>query len=259
MKLKTFSALFLTFYGVLGLSALASYRPAGGAVAPSNDLADYGERLITQTYAEIGPEAPDASRRFAGNNLACQSCHIDAGLKPDALPLAGVFKTYPKYSSRSGRVISLDERIDECMTRSMNGRALPTTSREMFALSAYLRSIDDKKVAPLGPEAAAPQPASAERGQVIYDKVCATCHQSNGLGLRLGSAGDGRGYQFPPLWGPDSFNDGAGMDRFDRAVAYIRRNMPRGIDPAHPQLDLQEAWDVAALLQSKPRPHYQPR
>jgi thiosulfate dehydrogenase len=64
------------------------------------------------------------------------------------------------------------------------------------------------------------------------------------------------GYQFPPLWGPDSFNDGAGMDRFDRAVVFIQQNMPRGVDPEHPQLTLQEAWDVAAFLKSRPRPHY---
>ena len=69
---------------------------------------------------------------------------------------------------------------------------------------------------------------------------------------------DARGYRFPPLWGPDSFNDGAGMDHFTRAVGFIHRNMPRGTEPGKPQLTLQEAWDAAALLQSKPRPHYEP-
>ena len=63
---------------------------------------------------------------------------------------------------------------------------------------------------------------------------------------------DARGYRFPPLWGPDSFNDGAGMDHFQRSVGFIHRNMPRGTDPAKPQLTLQEAWDAAALLHSRP-------
>jgi thiosulfate dehydrogenase len=66
-------------------------------------------------------------------------------------------------------------------------------------------------------------------------------------------------YEFPPLWGPDSFYDGAGMDHFNRAVGFIRRNMPRGVDPDHPQLTLQQAWDVTAFLQSRPRPHFEGR
>jgi thiosulfate dehydrogenase len=211
---------------------------------------------VTQTFAEIGPEVTDASRRFAGNNLACQSCHLDAGTNPAALPLAGVYGTYPKFSARSGRVISLTERIEECMTRSMNGRELPAGSSEMSAFLAYLKSIGETKPQPAALTPIPAEPPSAARGRQVFDKVCALCHQPNGLGLRLGSAGDARGYQFPPLWGPDSFNDGAGMDHFDRAVRFIRLNMPRGSDPAHPQLSLQESWDVAALLQSKPRPHY---
>ncbi len=224
----------------------------------TQDLVDYGHRLVTQTFAEIGPEVADVAKRFAGNNLACQSCHLDGGTNPAALPLAGAYGTYPKFSARSGRVISLTERVEECMTRSMNGRELPTNSREMSAFLAYLKSIGGTKPPlPVSPPAPAQQP-SAARGQQVFDKVCALCHQPSGLGLRVGSIGDGRGYQFPPLWGSDSFNDGAGMDHFDRAVRFIRLNMPRGGDPAHPQLSLQEAWDVAALLQSKPRPRYTP-
>jgi thiosulfate dehydrogenase len=222
-------------------------------------LVAHGYELVTRTFALIGPEVDDATKRFAGNNLACKNCHLDAGTKRSGLPLVGVFRTYPRFSVRSGRTISLTERIDECMTRSMNGRALPPDSREMAAFVAYLRfiGIPEADVAPAAPPAA--QPGAAARGQAVFDGICAACHQADGLGKRWGSAADGRGYVFPPLWGPDSFNDGAGMDRFDKAVGFVRHNMPRGIDPASPLLTLQEAWDVAALLQSKPRPKYQPR
>jgi thiosulfate dehydrogenase len=104
------------------------------------------------------------------------------------------------------------------------------------------------------PDPPAAEPGDATRGAEAYARTCAVCHQPHGLGKRAGS-----GYEFPPLWGPDSFNDGAGMDRFERAVRFIRHNMPRGVDPANPQLSLQEAWDVAAFLQARPRPHYQGR
>jgi thiosulfate dehydrogenase len=248
VTLRGFAAGFLAVCCTIAAGTLATYRPATVAVAPAgDDLVAYGERLVTQTFAEIGP---DTAKPYAGNRLACQSCHLDAGTSRSAVPLVGVDKTYPKFSSRSDLVISLAERIDECMTRSMNGRALPEGSRERTAFTAYIRSLDGPATShPPAPDA--PSTPNADRGAEVYARVCAVCHQPHGLGKRAG-----QGYEFPPLWGPDSFNDGAGMDRFERAVGFIQRNMPRGVDPAHPQLSLQEAWDVAAFLQSRPRPHY---
>jgi thiosulfate dehydrogenase len=104
------------------------------------------------------------------------------------------------------------------------------------------------------PAPAPPLPADARRGAEVFATVCALCHQANGLGQRMGSPGAARGYLFPPLWGPDSFNDGAGMDHYRNIVGFVRRNMPRGVDPQHPQLSLQQAWDVAAYVQGMPRP-----
>jgi thiosulfate dehydrogenase len=230
-----------------------------GFVPPATSdgpLIVYGYSLVSQTFALIGPEVADATKRFAGNNLACQDCHLDAGTNRAAVPLVGVLRTYPKFSARSGRVISLAERIDECMTRSMNGRRLPDGSREMAAFLAYLKFIGEPKAAPIEPAPPAAKPGNATRGQEVFTRVCAACHQSDGLGKRRGLPGDALGYEFPPLWGPDSFNDGAGMDHFQRSVGFIQRNMPRGTDPGTPQLTLQEAWDVAALLEARPRPHY---
>ena len=144
------------------------------------------------------------------------------------------------------------------MTRSMNGRKLPDNSREMAGYLAYLKFIGEPPAVTIEPAPATALPGDATRGMQVFDRVCAACHQPDGLGKRWGAPADARGYRFPPLWGPDSFNDGAGMDHFQRAVGFIHRNMPRGTDPAHPQVTLQEAWDAAALLQSKPRPHYEP-
>lgn len=280
MTRNTFALLFVAGCGVIAAVALGLHRPgAAPPAAPTvtapptswpdfslngpgfqtpamadGELIAYGYRLITQTFAVIGPEAADPARRFAGNNLACQSCHLDGGTNRTGLPLVGIAKTYPKFSTRDNRVLSLPERHNDCMTRSMNGRPLPGDSREMAALVAFMRYIDGPAAAPHQPAPARAQPADAVRGARTFSEVCAPCHQADGQGVRIGSASDGRGYRFPPLWGPGSFNDGAGMDTFERAVGFVWRNMPRGVDPAHPLLTLQQAWDVVAYLKSMPRP-----
>ncbi len=284
MKLSIFAAGFLVICAAIGVAMLVLHRPASEPnlvvsagptappaswpdysangsgfirrVMPGGDLIAHGYKLISQTYAVIGPEVAAPAMRFAGNNFACQNCHLDGGTNRSALPLVGVYKTYPKFSARSNRVISLAERIDECMTRSMNGRKLRDDSREMAAFLAYLRFIAEPESVKAEPAPPAAQPASATRGAEVYVRVCAACHQPDGLGRRRGSSEAALGYEFPPLWGPDSYNDGAGMDQFLRAVGFIQHNMPRGTDPAHPQLSLQDAWDIEAFLQSKPRPHF---
>ena len=284
MKFTTFAAGFLAVCAAIGAVMLVLHRPtststvfmpAGPTAPPSSwpdysangpgfirpamadgDLIAHGYKLVSQTYAVIGPEVAAPAMRFAGNNLACQSCHLDGGTKRSALPLVGVLKTYPKFSARSGRVISIAERIDECMTRSMNGRKLPDDSREMAAFLAYLRFIGAPEAAKTEPALPPEQPANATRGAEVYGRVCAACHQPDGLGRRRESSNAALGYEFPPLWGPDSYNDGAGMDQLVRAVGFVQHNMPRGTDPAHPQLSLQDAWDIEAFLQSKPRPHF---
>jgi thiosulfate dehydrogenase len=241
------SAIAWPDYSANGLGFQTPARPDGELVAQ-------GYRQVSQTFAEIGPEVADPARRFAGNNLSCQNCHIDGGTNRHALPLVGVFNIYPRFLTRSGRVVSLPERVNQCMTRSMNGRPLPDDSPEMAAFLAYFKFIGGPEAVHAEPAPPPPVPASVERGAVVYADVCALCHKPDGLGVRVGSKGDADGYSFPPLWGPDSFNDGAGMDRFDRAVSFIRHNMPRGVDPAHPQLSLQQAWDVVAYLRAQPRP-----
>jgi thiosulfate dehydrogenase len=280
MNLNIFAMAFIATCAVLAIAALALHEPGSaptidnaptaapatwpdysvngpGFVAPAipdGDLIAYGYKLVSQTFATIGPEVGNPAMRFAGNNLACQNCHLDGGTNRSGLPLVGVFRTYPKFLARDQRVVALPERLNECMTRSMNGRKLPDESREMAALLAYMRFIGDPAPVSSEPAPAAPLPADANRGAEVFATVCAVCHQANGLGQRMGSPSDARGYLFPPLWGPDSFNDGAGIDQYRNIVGFVRRNMPRGVDPQHLQLSLQQAWDVAAYVTAMPRP-----
>ena len=100
-----------------------------------------GRDLITATYAYIGPNVPDASKRYAGNNLACANCHLEAGTKKFGLPLFGLYGDFPQYSARSGGEISIEDRVNSCMTRSMNGRPLPVDAPEMQAIVAYIKFL----------------------------------------------------------------------------------------------------------------------
>ncbi len=221
----------------------------------------YGRDLVAKTYALIGPEVGDTAHRFAGNNLACASCHLEAGTKQYGLPFQGVYADFPNYRARSGAVGTIEDRIQGCMTRSMNGKPLPPAGPEMTALVAYMKFLSDGR--PVG----APTPgrgagrmteltraADPARGKEIYEQNCVACHGANGLGQRVGEVGDAQGYTFPPLWGDDSFNDGAGMDRLIGAANFIHSNMPNGTTWQAPALSEQDAWDVGAYMQSQPRP-----
>ena len=66
---------------------------------------------------------------YAGNNLACGDCHLEAGTKKFGLPIFGLYDEFPKYSARAGAEITIEERVNSCMTRSMNGRAMPHRMR----------------------------------------------------------------------------------------------------------------------------------
>lgn len=220
-----------------------------------------GRDLVTATYAHVGPEVPDPAKRYAGNNLACTNCHLEAGTKMFAIPLFGLFGEFPQYSARSGGEITIEDRINACMTRSMNGRSLPTEGSEMQAFIAYIRFLSTG-VAPgqrlpgmgVGRMPVLDRPADPVKGRDVYMKACVDCHNENGAGVRRGLPSMDFGYAMPPLWGPDSFNSGAGMARLIAIANFVHFNMPHGADYLNPQLTAEQAWDVAAYVVSKPRP-----
>jgi thiosulfate dehydrogenase len=221
----------------------------------------YGRRVFSETSGVIGPEVRDPSMRYAGNNLSCQSCHLQAGTQRYGMPMIGVYGLFPVYIARENEVRTIEDRIQGCMERSMNGRSLPVDGREMKALVAYMQFLSTgvppgKPVEGRGTPALPllDRAASPDRGAEVYAQRCVMCHQRDGQGLRKGRHGDRKGYLYPPLWGPDSFNDGAGMHRLIASASFIRANMPFGTRYNAPVLSVEEAWDVAAYINSQPRP-----
>jgi len=238
--------------------------PEVGALADDDfgRLVRRGRDLITATYAHIGPEVSDSTKRYAGNNLACGNCHLEAGTKRFGLPIFGLYNAFPRYGAREGAEITIEQRVNSCMTRSMNGRAIPDDAPEMAAFVAYIKFLSsgvppDQRIPGLGagkiPEL--DRAANPARGRAIYAAKCADCHNTDGSGIRRSLPTTDLGYLVPPLWGAGSFNDGAGMDRLITAANFVHSNMPQGADYLNPVLSIMDAWDVAAFVVSQPRPH----
>lgn len=242
----------------------ASWRLASGpsaeavAAPPAVATEEYGRRLLRETPELLGQDHPDPSRRMIGNRLACASCHLDIGSEPGTLTLLQTREHYPRFSGRAGGMTGIEDRINECMQRSMHGKPLPMDSPEMIAMAAYLRALGAQYAAMGASAKKAVEPAGFKTpqrradpamGQVVYSTRCSICHGADGAGL-LATGDLRKGYLFPPLWGPDSFNDGAGMGRVLTAARFIKSRMPLG----KADLTDDEAFDVAAFINSKPRP-----
>ena len=219
---------------------------------------EYGRRLIARTSELIGPDHPDPAMRYSGTRMACGSCHLGAGTEPGALSLLQAAANYPRFSGRDGGVRDLVDRINGCMTRSMNGRELARDSPQMVAMVSYITSLGDVYAATGESQRVAHEPpafktphraANLDAGRKVFESRCAICHGLNGQGLQA-TPERIDGYVFPPLWGPDSFNNGAGMHRVLTAARFIKARMPLG----DATLTDDEAFDAAAYINSEPRP-----
>lgn len=257
MALKStiyFAALCLGVALGSGIAVGTSLQPAEAAAQsgtqaaqpqpPANDPAARGKLIFDQT--------PKFATQYVGNKLACSDCHLSSGTADGSAPMIGVAGLFPMFSQRAGRVITLKERINECFVRSENGRPLPPDSPEMLAMVAYIESLSlgqqhGKPYAKRGLVKLPELTGDPVRGKAVYAQTgCAGCHGGNGAGMPP---------VMPPLWGPDSYNDGAGMDKPAKMAAWVYRNMPQN-NPG--SLTYQQAYDVSAYIHTMPHPKFNP-
>lgn len=216
---------------------------------------EYGRALIVHTSVYLGPRG---TVKHISNGLNCQNCHLDAGTKPFGNNYAAVAATYPKFRARSGQVESIEKRVNDCFERSLNGQPLDTASKEMDAIISYIKFVGSEVRAEKLPEGVGlkkiqllDRAADGVKGKVLYEAQCSICHGKTGEGQKQPDAAE---YQFPPLWGDNSYNDGAGMFRLSNLAQFIHANMPLGATSETPLLSEQDAWDIAAYVNSLPRP-----
>ena len=219
------------------------------------DMIRYGRELIRNTSRFLGPKG---SVNAISNGMNCQNCHIAAGTRPFGNNYAAVYSTYPKIRARSGKMEDIPKRVNDCFERSLNGQALDTNSREMTAIVSYIKWLgtDVKKgQKPAGSGitelAYLDRAANPDFGKGVYEEKCQSCHQTNGQGV---VNVDQTGFFYPPLWGKHSYNTGAGLFRLSRLAGYVKSNMPLGATHDAAQLTTEQAWDVAAYINSQPRP-----
>lgn len=216
----------------------------------------YGKELIAHTAQYLGPQGSVA---HISNGLNCQNCHLDAGTKVFGNNYGSVASTYPKFRARSGSMENIYKRVNDCFERSLDGKALDTNSREMQAIRAYISFLG--KEVPKGKKADGSglkemafldRAADPQMGRLAYTQRCASCHGAEGNGLWNATA---HSYTYPPLWGVHSYNDAAGLYRLSNFARFIKYNMPLGVNHQSALLSDEEAWDIAAYVNTQERPH----
>jgi thiosulfate dehydrogenase len=210
--------------------------PAG----PFGDAVRRGRALATATR--------DSLPAHVGNKLRCTSCHLDAGRRETTGSWMGAFARYPQYRARSGAVETIEFRVNDCFRRSMNGTALDPAGADMRDIVTYLAFLSrGAAVAPPEPNSRLQKWASFKAdtaaGARVFTTTCAKCHGLSGEGTTVA----------PPLWGPQSYNIGAGMSRLRTAAEFISRNMPFDAPGTLPD---SQAFNVAAYINARPRPDF---
>ena len=214
-------------------------------------LIRYGRNLMLYTAYYIGPNGVNG--KYLGNKMNCTNCHQDAGTKPFAFNLMQSHDEYPQYRAREAKVLTLAERVNNCVMRPHNGRPLPLNGREMVAFLSYLKWInsfvvEDKKykgTKPLQVELM-DRAANPTVGKQLFVEHCQRCHGFQGEGLM---ELDGTSFKYPPLWGLSSYQPGSSMHRVIKQAQWLKANMP--YDSAKwfaPILSDAEALDLAAYV-----------
>lgn len=236
--------------------ALLWVAPDSTELTRADSLVRYGRELIANTAGHLGPQGRVAQ---ITNGMNCQNCHLKAGTQPFGNNFGSVSSLYPRFRERSGGLESIEKRVNDCLQRSLGGKAIDSLSHEMRALVAYFHWLGQN--VPKGNRAAGSglislrfldRAADTVQGKIQFEAKCVTCHQADGRGRRHPAKAE---FIYPPLWGDSSFTTAAGLYRLSNFARYVYANMPQGATYDAPQLTPEQAWDIAAYVLSKPRLH----
>lgn len=222
---------------------------------PEGSMIRFGKELISHTSRYLGPRGKIAR---ISNGMNCQNCHLKSGTVPYGNNYAAVVSTYPKFRARSGAIETIEKRVNDCIERSLNGKRLPENSVEMRAIMAWFKWVGKDVKAGTTPKGTGitslpflKRAADPARGKMVYTKYCQLCHGAEGKGFKDPESFE---WKYPPLAGSGSYNTGAGLFRLSRFAGYVKSNMPYGTTWLNPVLKDEEAWDVAAYVNSLKRP-----
>lgn len=230
------------------------FTPPDTSTIPHDEFGDmvrYGRELLLNTAYYIGPNGTKG--KYLGNKMNCSNCHLKAGTVPYGLNFFSTHARYPQYRGRENKVMTLPERVNNCVERPHNGIPMPLDSKEMVAIVSYMRWLSANVAigehVPGDGAAELQYPARAadpKIGAEIYTKHCASCHGANGEGQ---FNGDSSTYIYPPLWGNFAFECGSSMHRVLKMARFVKANMPHlKASWDKPFLTDVEAIDVSAFV-----------
>ena len=220
------------------------FAPPSPETIPGSQL---GEQI--RLGYQIVVNTQEYARPYVGNRLNCTNCHLDGGLNPNAASFVGLAAVYPEYRTRSARVTTLADHVNDCVERNLNGRAFPPDSSKLQAIVAYItwlsRGVPSGATLPWRglQHIESRRPLDGDNGKKVFSGKCAFCHGFDGLGTMAA----------PPVWGPQSYNIAADMARVSVAASFIKSNMPRARGWS---LSDEDAYDVAAYINAQPRPDF---
>jgi thiosulfate dehydrogenase len=242
--------LMTTFSGAAAAQEEGAVKPLAVPVPTELPQGDLGKVVALGRDIVNNTNTHPMSRQYVGNSLKCTSCHLDGGTNPNALSFLGAASIYPTFTPREKQTITLEDRTLNCFMRSMNGVRPPNGSEVSIAIATYITWLSEgypvkmSLKGPFGPNSQPslkidPATADASHGKTVYASACVSCHGSDGAGVG----------NFPPVWGPNSYNSGAGLAQNLKLATFIKKAMPLG----NANLSDKDALDVAAYVNAQPR------
>ena len=230
------------------------FSPPDTSTIPNDQFGEmvrYGRELILHTAHYIGPEGTVG--KYLGNKMNCTNCHLDGGMRPFGYSFFSSYARYPQYRGRENEVLTMEQRVNNCIERPHSGIPLPLDSKEMVAMVCYIRWLGSN--VPVGKRVKGDEcleielpdrAADPNKGAQIYAASCSVCHGVNGEGK---FTPDSSTYIYPPLWGPTSYQVGSSPYRVVKLARFIKGNMPDKVATwKKPALNDEQCLDVAAFI-----------